>query len=93
MVLFRLTVKDLNELDELENVELRRFLAENNQTNLLENHSVALAEWINDRKLVFQGPSLDFVRIFPYDLGNGVILYRKARFSLPGYLVWWGCWL
>ena len=67
-------MKDLQELDDLENVELRRFLAENNQQNLLENHAVALAEWVNDRKLVFQGPSLDFVRIFPYDLGNGVIL-------------------
>ena len=57
----RLTVKDLQELDNLDNSELKRFLEESNREVLEESHSVALAEWVNDRKLVFESPKIDFV--------------------------------
>jgi hypothetical protein len=55
---------DLQELDNLENVEFKRFLEENNKEVIDEHHSVALAEWVNDRKLVFESEKIDFVRFF-----------------------------
>lgn len=63
LIFYSLTLKDLQELDNVENTEFSLFLDESNREINAERHSVALAEWVNDRKLVFESVPLDFVRL------------------------------
>jgi len=50
----------VEELNNIDNIEFQRFLEENNQV-VLNEKSVALADWVNDRKLVFQSDPLNYV--------------------------------
>lgn len=60
---FRLTVKELQENDMIDEIEFQKFLEENNVA--LKDNAVGLAEWVNDRKLVFQSDiPIEFVFLF-----------------------------
>ena len=49
----------MEELDNINATEFQKFLEESNQEELLKKHSVALATWVNDRKLVFQSQPIE----------------------------------